>query len=68
MDNLDYKQVAKNILRMLDDAVDRNVIAIYVEWVTQKRMWHTHNNYKMLCEAFDILGLPEPTEEEWKKR
>jgi hypothetical protein len=68
MDEIDYKQEAKNILYLLDKDVDRKVISAYVEWISSIRFWKTNIKFLRLRDAFLALNLPIPTEEEWKKR
>jgi hypothetical protein len=69
MDEIDYKQVAKDVLRLLDNEFDIGYVKSYLGWVTGKKIvWHTGNNYNTLCHVMRFLELPEPTEEEWEKR
>lgn len=69
MDTLNYKQEAKNILKLLDSNFSKGDVAQYVEWILEKRsLWHRYHDYVNLCKIMKFLELPEPTEEEWKKR
>ena len=67
MDKIDYKQVAQNILTLTEKNADKKSIECYVKWELHQPMifWW---NYKAVCRAMKLLGLPEPTEEKWKKR
>jgi hypothetical protein len=67
MDQIDYKQIAKNILKLCDLGANKKIIECYTKWELNQDMiflW----NYKSTCKAMELLGLPEPSEEEWTKR
>jgi hypothetical protein len=67
MDEIDYKQVAKNILKLADNNIKINVIHVYSKWAVGDKINHNTGNYYKLLKALRFLGLPELTEKEWKK-
>jgi len=68
MVEIDYKHVAKNILKLLDVGADKGIVDCYAKWITGAWLWRTRYKYELLCEAMKLLGLPEPTIDEWKNR
>lgn len=69
MDELDYKQIARNVVKLLDDDVSIPIVNSYVDWASGRKSWSIfRDNYKLLCKALELLKLPIPSREEWKKR
>lgn len=67
MDELDYRQVAHNVAKLIDLNVSEKLISYYTRWELGT-LRKTKHNYKMVCKVIVSLGFPELTEEEWKKR
>lgn len=72
MDTINYKQLAQNVFRLIESGYKTNAIEIYIKWEFGKKEvlfpWSSHKHYLELCEILHFLELPEPSEEEWKKR
>ena len=67
MEEIDYKQIAKNILQLTDFSIDRKTIEVYVKWELGERQKKNVTTYNKLCDCLIILNIPIPKEEEWKK-
>jgi hypothetical protein len=67
MAEIDYKQLAKNIVSLVEFNIDRKTYEVYIKWELKQKQKKNINNYNKLCDCLFILNLPILTEEKWKK-
>jgi hypothetical protein len=66
MDEIDYKQAAQNIIKLVDAHTDNKSIECYIKWILGKKQGRNLYNYERLCTVLKFLDGEVPTVKQWK--
>jgi ABC-type sulfate transport system substrate-binding protein len=57
MDEIDYKQIAKNILKLVDKNTSKKIIKHYINWILNPDdVKYLGKYYKLIQTAVDIIN------------
>jgi hypothetical protein len=56
MDNIDYKQIAKNVLKLIDKNQSKRMIQCYIKYaLNPDDLKYLEKNYTLIWHALDII-------------